>query len=107
MYIYDVYLMFYLSILSKHILILDSVTTIYLKKKEAGLVYLEMKEFVIYVIPTPLAMNFIIYFSVTFSTTRENNVYLLSTVLEIPAPSLSVLLCVKLMEPNCLNYVVF
>jgi len=66
-----------------------------------------MKEFVIYVIPTPLAMNIIIYFSVTFSTTRENNFYLLSTVLEIPAPSLSVLLCVKLMKPNCLNYVVF
>jgi len=71
------------------------------------LVYPEMKEFVIYVIPTPLAMNISICFSVTFSTTRENNFYLLSTVLEIPAPSLSVLLCVKLMKPNCLNYVVF
>ena len=56
------------------------------------------------IIPTPLAMNFIICFNVTFST-RENNFYQLPTVLEIPTPSLSVLLCVKLMKPNCLNYV--
>ena len=48
-----------------------------------------------------------ICFSVTFSTTRENNFYLPSTVLEIPAPSLFIILCVKLMKPNCLNYVVF
>ena len=65
-----------------------------------------MKEFVIYVIPTPFGDELHYLFSVTFLTTRENNFYLLSTVLEIPAPSLSVLLCVKLMKPNCLNYVV-
>ena len=47
------------------------------------------------------------FFEVLSPHSSENNLYQLSTVLEIPTPSRSVLLCVKLMKPNCLNDVVF